>query len=132
MKYYKDPNDKVYAYESDGSQDAYIKPNLVPISEAEAMELANPPQPEPVPQQCSGRQGQKALLRTPYGEGSNMLSAVKELIASIPDDFMREDAELDFNAATWELGNPTLQALWAQLGGTEEQLYDLFRLAVTL
>lgn len=90
------------------------------------------PPPAPVPQQCSGRQGQKALLRTPYGEDSNMLAAVKSLIASIPDDFMREDAELDFNAATWELGNPTLQALWAQLGGTESQLDDLFVLAQTL
>lgn len=43
MKYYKDSNNKVYAYESDGSQDAFIKPDLTPISEAEAMELANPP-----------------------------------------------------------------------------------------
>ena len=91
-----------------------------------------PPQPTPVPQQCSGRQGQKALLRTPYGEDSNMLAAVKALIASIPDDFMREDAELDFNAATWERNNQTLQALWVQLGGTEEQLDNLFVLAVTL
>lgn len=90
------------------------------------------PPPAPIPQQCSGRQGQKALLRTPYGEDSNMLAAVKALIASIPDDFMREDAELDFNAATWERNNPTLQALWAQLGGTEAQLDDLFTLAVTL
>ncbi|ROT44993.1 hypothetical protein [Pusillimonas sp. NJUB218] len=86
----------------------------------------------PVPQQCSGRQGQKALLRTPYGEDSNMLAAVKALIASIPDDFMREDAELDFNASTWERNNQTLQALWAQLGGTESQLDDLFVLAQTL
>lgn len=132
MKHYKDSNNNVYAYESDGSQDAYIKPNLTPISEAEAMELANSPQPDLVPQQCSGRQGQKALLRTPYGEDSNMLAAVKALFPLITDDFTREDAELDFNAATWERNNPTLQALWAQLGGTEEQLDDLFRLAVTL
>jgi hypothetical protein len=91
-----------------------------------------PPQPAPIPQQCSGRQGQKALLRTPYGEDSNMLAAVKALIASIPDDFMREDAELDFNASTWERNNQTLQALWSQLGGTEAQLDDLFRVASTL
>lgn len=90
------------------------------------------PPPAPVPQQCSGRQGQKALLRTPYGEDSNMLAAVKALFPLIPDDFDRQDAELDFNAATWERNNPTLQALWAQLGGTEEQLDDLFTLAVTL
>lgn len=90
------------------------------------------PPPAPVPQQCSGRQGQKALLRTPYGEDSNMLAAVKALFPLIHDDFDRQDAELDFNAATWERNNQTLQALWAQLGGTEEQLDDLFTLAVTL
>ena len=43
MKYFKDNQNQVYAYESDGSQDAYIKPDLTPISETEAMELANPP-----------------------------------------------------------------------------------------
>lgn len=90
------------------------------------------PQPAPVPQSVSGRQGQKALLRTPYGEDSNMLAAVKALIAAIPDDFAREDAELDFNAATWERSNPTLQVMWAQLGGTEQQLDELFMLAATL
>lgn len=35
MKYYTDGND-VFAYEADGSQDAYIKPELRPITEAEA------------------------------------------------------------------------------------------------
>lgn len=50
MKYYKDPNNKVYAYESDGSQDAYIKPDLTPISESEALALANPP---PTPEQLA-------------------------------------------------------------------------------
>lgn len=89
------------------------------------------PSPGPIPQQCSGRQGQKALLRTPYS-GGNMLDAVRDLIAAIPDDFARQDAELDFNAAVWGRSNPTLQAMWAQLGGTEAQLDDLFVLAVTL
>lgn len=90
------------------------------------------PDPGPVPKECTGRQGQKALLRTPYSGGGNMLDAVEALIAAIPDDFARQDAELDFNAAIWERSNPTLQAMWVQLGGTEAQLDDLFRLAATL
>jgi hypothetical protein len=37
MKYYKDPNtNELYAYEADGSQDAYIKEGLVAISESDA------------------------------------------------------------------------------------------------
>ena len=31
MKHYKDESNKIYAYESDGSQDAFIKEGLVPI-----------------------------------------------------------------------------------------------------
>lgn len=37
MKHYKDPNtNEVYAYEADGSQDEFIKPGLVPISDSDA------------------------------------------------------------------------------------------------
>ena len=36
MKHYKDPDTKeVYAYEADGSQDAFIKNGLVPMSNEE-------------------------------------------------------------------------------------------------
>ena len=43
MKYFKDINNIVYAYESDGSQDEFIIPDLSPITEKEAMDIANPP-----------------------------------------------------------------------------------------
>jgi len=33
MKHYKDESNNLYAYESDGSQDAFIKEGLVPISD---------------------------------------------------------------------------------------------------
>lgn len=42
MKYYKDPsNNAVHAYAADGSQDSFIPSNLVPISEQQALEIAN-------------------------------------------------------------------------------------------
>ncbi|HEM8290997.1 TPA: tail fiber assembly protein [Providencia stuartii] len=43
MKYYKDKNNEVYAYESDGSQDAFIADDLVLIAEQEALAITNPP-----------------------------------------------------------------------------------------
>jgi hypothetical protein len=43
MKYYKDKNNQVYAFEDDGSQDAFIPDHLTPIAEAEAMAITNPP-----------------------------------------------------------------------------------------
>ncbi|WON77846.1 tail fiber assembly protein [Serratia sp. UGAL515B_01] len=42
-KYYKDEQNAVYAYTADGSQDDYIKPGMIQISEEEAKILANPP-----------------------------------------------------------------------------------------
>lgn len=40
MKHYKDPNtNEIYAYESDGSQDEYIKEGLLPITIEEAEQL---------------------------------------------------------------------------------------------
>jgi hypothetical protein len=36
MKHYKDPNtNEIYAYEADGSQDTFIKPGLIAITESE-------------------------------------------------------------------------------------------------
>lgn len=43
MKYYKDSSNNVFAYESDGSQDGFISPDLIKITEKEAISLANPP-----------------------------------------------------------------------------------------
>ena len=40
MKYYKDAaKNQVYAYENDGSQDAFIKEGLVPITQDEAQAI---------------------------------------------------------------------------------------------
>ena len=39
MKLYKDNDNDVYAYEADGSQDAYIKSDLVPISDVDLEKL---------------------------------------------------------------------------------------------
>ncbi|WP_272680917.1 tail fiber assembly protein [Providencia sp. PROV129] len=43
MKYYKNRNNEIYAYESDGSQDEFIADDLALISEQEALTITNPP-----------------------------------------------------------------------------------------
>ena len=43
MKHYKDKQGNVYAFESDGSQDAFIADNLIAITESEAIKITNPP-----------------------------------------------------------------------------------------
>ena len=44
MKHFKDANNNVYAYDSDGSQDSFIKPNLTRINNKE-LSLLIAPQP---------------------------------------------------------------------------------------
>ena len=36
MKYFKNINNQIYAYEADGSQDEYIRDDITPITEDEA------------------------------------------------------------------------------------------------
>ena len=43
MKYFKDDKNVVYAYDAYGTQDAFIKEGLVPITRSEAMAIINPP-----------------------------------------------------------------------------------------
>lgn len=43
MKYFKSGSGELYAFEADGSQDAFIPNNLTPITEAEADSLRAPP-----------------------------------------------------------------------------------------
>ena len=43
MKFFKDSQNNIYAFEADGSQDAFIKPNFVSITveEVEALRMQN-------------------------------------------------------------------------------------------
>lgn len=95
----------------------------IPVPEPE-------PEPEPAPDltptHCTRRQGRLALLA--HGH----LDAVESHIAAIADNTERRAAQIEYEADTWERGNPFVQAMWAQLGGTPEQLDDLFRMAVAL
>ncbi|SCX94509.1 hypothetical protein SAMN05216420_101409 [Nitrosospira sp. Nl5] len=42
MKYFKDAQNNVYEFESDGSQDKFIRPELTPITKAKADALRAP------------------------------------------------------------------------------------------
>ncbi|EJB1248285.1 tail fiber assembly protein [Salmonella enterica] len=43
MKYYKDENNMIYAYDAYGSQDSFIKEGLILITRSEARAILNPP-----------------------------------------------------------------------------------------
>lgn len=78
------------------------------------------------PERCSKRQGELALLE------AGKLDAVEAGIAAITDPVAKRRAQIEYGADVWERDNPFLQGMWTALGGTSEELDDLFRLAVTL
>jgi len=81
---------------------------------------------EPVPKTCTMRQGRLALNR------AGKLSMIDAAIASLPSP-QREEAEIEWEyALELERAWPTLQLLGTAIGLTDEEMDDLFRLAVTL
>ena len=68
MKYFKDAKNNVHAYESDGSQDAYIKEGLTPIDSEELHKilaeqaLANEPTQEQVLQEANARREELMVM----------------------------------------------------------------------
>jgi hypothetical protein len=87
----------------------------------------------PVVNSITRRQGRLALIdaeRTAFVvdqlQAATMLDAVEALIAAIPDPIARRRAQVEYEGETWELHSQFLQAMWAQLGGTSEQLAALF------
>lgn len=90
----------------------------------------NPPQlPEyieevlPVPNYVTRRQGRLALIDV------GLLEDVESLINNISDQSEKLKARVEYEADTWERNNAFLVTMWKNLGGTDDSLDDLFRVA---
>jgi hypothetical protein len=59
MKHYKDEQDNIYAYESDGSQDEFIKEDLVAISDEDLAILRTPTAGQLLAQLSTARKAQE-------------------------------------------------------------------------
>lgn len=120
MKYYKSPEGEVFGYDADGSQDVYIKPELVRMTDAEVEAHLNPPAVVAIPQSVTMRQARLAMLH------AGILDDVEALIQNMPGDDGRA-ARIDWEFAQdvrrdWHL----VGALGSQLGMTADQIDDLF------
>ncbi len=103
--------------------------SVVPLDAEELAERERQRQAEAaalIPKSCSRRQGRLALLA--FGLDDDAEAA----IAAITDPVQKREAQIEYEADTWERSNPFLQRLWAQLGGTPQSLDEAFALAVTL
>lgn len=103
--------------------------SVVPLNAIELAERERQREAEAaalIPKSCTRRQGQLALLT------HGVLDDAEVAIAAITDPVQRREAQIEYEADTWERANPFLQQLWAQLGGTPQTLDEAFVLAVTL
>lgn len=73
-----------------------------------------------VPQSITRRQGRLMLLEI------GKLDKVEAAINSIEDPVQRRAAQIEYEAETWERSNEFLKTMWQSLGGTEEELDNLF------
>lgn len=128
MKYYKNPNGEVFAYESEQERREWGAPELVEMTPEEVDAHLNPPPgPEPVPQQVARAQGKAALIQ------AGLWDAVLEYVDSIADPTEKALALVALNDTThWQRASPFLNEAASSLGLTEQQLDDLFIQAATI
>lgn len=116
----------------DGTESLTIKPaegvvsvvrSTRPLTEREKSDAWL--QAHPVPASCTRRQGRLALLQ------AGKLDTAEAAIAAIADPAQKRAAQIEYEADTWERNNAFLVALWLGMGGTLDDLDDLFRLAAT-
>lgn len=79
MKYYKNSNNRVFAFENDGSQDNFIGKDLTEITEAEADNLR-----APTAAQIAEMERQQALNELALIDAAS-IRAIREYIASKAD-----------------------------------------------
>lgn len=121
MKYYKNTNGEVFAYESEEERQEWGAPELVEMTPEEIDAHLNPPPPPPVvPKQVSRAQGKAALIAAGFYE------PVQSYIDSL-EGIEKEIAIIAFNETnTWRRNSPFLTQVASALSLTEEDLDNLF------
>lgn len=126
MKHFKDALNTLYAYESDGSQDAFIKPDLTPITDAQAEAIRKSVNPvlqiNTTLAALSAWQVRKVL--TMFGLRSRVEAAI-----ALADDATKDAWQF---AKEFERSDPLLNGMASQLGLTQAQLDQFFKVGITL
>lgn len=124
MKYFKDSLNRVFAFEADGSQDAFILPGLTLIDTEEVERLRQ--LPPAVPTSVTMRQARLALLAT------GALAGVDAFIDALPSP-QKEAARIEWEfAATVDRSSDLVVALAAALDLDAAALDALFTQAGAL
>lgn len=121
-KYYRDPSTlEVFAYEADGSQDEYIKPELVRMTDDEVQAHLNPPPAPPaVPERVTMRQARIALSR------AGLIAQVEQALAAMEGQ-AGEEARIEWDYSSEVHRNkPFVVQLGLAIGLSSEQMDQLF------
>lgn len=90
MKYYKDKDNNVYAFEADGSQDEFISDDLIAITQKEAEDIIQKKQEADVeayiPDTLSRFQMLSILKISKLDSGESMYQIVDSFIKGLPED----------------------------------------------
>lgn len=136
MKYYKLEND-VYAFELDGSQDDYIKPEMVLMTDEEVDKHINPQKYLTEAEKysiylnslpsLSRRQFKLALL------ANNLLEVIDTAIAGITDPSVKAHITIEYTEATeFVRTSESVKYMLNILDLTEEQANTIWEQALTL
>ena len=136
MKYYKLNND-VYAFELDGSQDDYIKPDMVLMSDEEIDRHENPEKYITEVEKYNNylkslpsltrRQFKLALL------ANNLLDVIDNTIASVADPLVKAHITIEYTESTeFVRTSDSVKYMLNILDLTEEQANTIWEQALTL
>jgi hypothetical protein len=122
MKYFKNQQGEVFAYESNGSQDEFIPEQLVEMTQEEVdLHLSSK---LTAPQIVSKFQGRAALAQ------AGLLASVQSYMDAQPADSL---AKLAWeHAQEFRRQSPSVLAIASALNLTNEKLDELFVLAATI
>ena len=128
MKYYKLDN-QVFAFESDGSQDDYIKPEMVKMTQAqvdEHLKVEVLPLEQTLPP-LTRRQFKLALLH------AGLTTQIEQLLLEIPDPTEKAILEIEYNEATEFIRtSSSIKYMCNLLDLTDEEVNNLWEYALAL
>lgn len=136
MKYYK-LNDLVYAFEDDGSQDDYITPHMLKMTDVEVDQHINPQNYLTEEQKYQlYLQTLKPLTRKQFKLvllDSDLLDDLELAISNIENVLEKKRIEIEYTESTeFVRTSESVKTMFALINQTEEQINELWEKALAL
>lgn len=112
MKHYKTPDQSIWAFEPDGSQDHLITPDMTPVSDAALFALRNPPKtPEQIVAEFTAAIQQRLDDFAKTRGYDSILSACTYATSTVPKFAAEGQHCVDARDATWRTCYAILEAV---------------------